>query len=240
MEPEIVYEDSDLLVINKPSGLVVNRAITVRQPTLQDWLESYLGQTKVEDDQANDFTRRSGIVHRLDKDTSGLLVVAKNLSSFTDLTCQFAKRQVKKTYLALVHGRVQPEAAEITAPIARNPFDREKFGIFPGGREAKTSYRLCSFWQSPRKDELTLVEVSPETGRTHQIRVHFKYAGWPLVSDPVYLGRKRVKQDQVWCPRLFLHAAKIVFHQPPSGGEVEVGCRLPEDLDLVMQGLNKI
>jgi 23S rRNA pseudouridine1911/1915/1917 synthase len=239
---DILYEDGDLVVLNKPAGLVVNRAITVKAPTVQDWVGKNLkiagrGQAG---DRERDFFRRAGLVHRLDKETSGCLLVAKNPASFANLSGQFARREVGKVYWALVHGEVKPAEGRIEAPVQRNPFNRQRFGVFPGGREARTSYRLLKLFVSAAGQKYSLLEVYPRTGRTHQIRVHLKYAGWPLVADSFYAGRKISRQDRKWCPRLFLHARRITFSQPVSGERISVEAPLPVDLKAALASLAEI
>lgn len=156
ISPKIIFEDKHLLVIDKPAGLVVNRAQTTTGPTLQDWLEAYL---KLMD---NGIGERAGIVHRLDKDTSGILLVAKTEPAFFELQRQFKERLVLKKYLALVHGEVKPSSGTIRAAISRSPFNRKKFGVFLGGREAETNYRVVK-----NIGRFSLLELEPKTGRTH-------------------------------------------------------------------------
>ncbi|MFH0943385.1 MAG: RluA family pseudouridine synthase [Candidatus Beckwithbacteria bacterium] len=203
MEVKIIFEDNDLLVVDKPAGMVVNRAQTTRgQLTLQDWL---MKEKQILID-------RAGIVHRLDKETSGVLVVAKSEPVMKSLQEQFKRRLVKKTYWCLVHGLVVPKEGRINLPISRNPFNRQRFGVFIGGREAETDYRVLNYYHLGL-EKFSLVEVKPKTGRTHQIRVHFKNLGFPLVGDEWYGGRKTSKKDRVWCPRLFLQAMAIELNQ---------------------------
>ena len=241
--PQILYEDEFLMVLNKPAGWVVNRAQTVKGETLQDWLEEKL-KVKSQKSKVNlDFLKRTGIVHRLDKDTSGILVVAKKPEAFENLQSQFKERKVSKHYLVLVHGKVQPPEGIIRAPIARNPFDRKKFGIFLGGREAETKYETISNFKfqisNSKKEIFTLLEVEPKTGRTHQIRVHLKYLGHPVVSDEFYAGRKTHRADKAWCPRQFLHASRLVFIHPQNREKVEFFAPLPEDLKKALKYLKE-
>jgi len=250
--PQILYEDEFLLVLNKPAGWVVNRSETIKEGTLQDWLENNLKllpagrQGKIESLKSY----RSGIVHRLDKDTSGVLVVAKTPEVFENLQKQFKERMVKKRYLVLVHGRVQPSEGIIRAPIARSPFDRKKFGIFLGGREAETKYKTISNFkfQIPylagrqanfKKKIFSLLEVEPKTGRTHQIRVHLKYFGYPVVADEFYAGRKTYRADKLWCPRQFLHASELSFVHPKTGERVKFSAPLPLDLKKALEYLER-
>ncbi len=236
--PKVIYQDDQILVIDKPSGLVVNRAKSVRGKTLQDWIEkkfkinSSLRQNRenYELKIASEFVRRSGIVHRLDKDTSGVMIVAKTLQAFTNLQRQFKQRKVRKKYLALTHGKVEPKVGDIRMPLGRQSENRKKFTVRLGGRQAETKYQVLKII-----DDLSLVVVTPKTGRTHQIRVHLKHIDHPLVADPIYLGKKRLKQDQTWCPRLFLHAHSLSFFHPQTKKRLIFKARLPEDLHHSLQ-----
>lgn len=231
--PKIIFEDDSFLVINKPAGLTVNRSETTKnEETVQDWIEDNFDFPI-----ANCQILRNGIVHRLDKETSGLLLVAKTSEAFENLQRQFKERKVKKKYLALVHGKVEPNEGVIEASISRSPFDRKKFGVFLGGREAKTSYRVLEYLGPVKRGEFTLLELTPETGRTHQIRVHLKFIGHSIVGDEKYAGRKTARDDRKWCPRQFLHAAGLSFFHPVTGKRIEVNSKLPSDLQLVMMKL---
>lgn len=238
MEIKIVFEDEVFLVIEKPAGVVVNRAQTVKGETVQDWAEKRLKDQGIEMGGESDFGRRAGIVHRLDKGTSGLLVIAKNPEAFSGLQTQFKARKVEKRYLALVHGRVVPKEGEIRLPVGRNPFNREKFGVFPGGREALTKYRTVSrFFVSG--SWFSLLEVWPKTGRTHQIRVHLKALGCPVVSDAKYAGRKTNRADRQWCSRMFLHASSLGFGHPRTKKWLQFESSLPPDLKKGLQFLEE-
>ncbi|KKU87966.1 MAG: Pseudouridine synthase [Candidatus Gottesmanbacteria bacterium GW2011_GWA2_47_9] len=232
MNIPILFEDESVLVINKPPGIVVNRAESVKGETVQDWIESKFpisnSQFSIED---KDFRDRAGIVHRIDKETSGLLLIAKTLLAFRELQRQFKERLVKKTYLAIVHGVVVPEEGEIRAPVGRLPWNRERFGIVPGGKEAVTRYARISNFQFPiSKEELSLVQLYPETGRTHQIRVHLKYINHPIVGDYLYAGRKTARRDRTWAPRVMLHAQKITFTHPVTGELLAFEAPIPDDM----------
>jgi 23S rRNA pseudouridine1911/1915/1917 synthase len=238
MTPGIIFEDAAFLVINKPWGITVNNAETTKnQETVQDYLVSnskFLVSNKNPNDQnEQEFNSKAGIVHRLDKDTSGVLVVAKTPEAYLNLKLQFQNRQVEKKYLALVHGRVIPPAGVINLPIERNPFNRTKFGVFPNGREAVTAYETAQAFP-----KFTLLMVSPKTGRTHQIRVHLKHLGHPVVSDPVYGGRKQRREDLKFCPRLFLHAASLTLKHPQSGEVMTFTASLPDELQKVLNLLH--
>ena len=195
--------------MDKPVGWIVNDATTVKdQPVLQNWLAKNLDYPL-----SKNREYRSGIVHRLDKETSGVMLVAKTKDMFEYLQSQFKTRLVQKTYLALVHGIVSPENGTIEATVGRLPWRRDRFGVLPGGREATTLYQVTGKFEQPETHEkLSLVECYPKTGRTHQIRIHLKHLGYPIVSDPFYAGRKTARNDRKWCGRLFLHAIKIEFN----------------------------
>lgn len=213
-------------MIEKPAGLVVNRAESVKEATVQDWVEKTVILKFAPPE--SDFRRRSGVVHRLDKETSGLLLIAKNAETFQYLQQQFKERQVEKKYLALVHGHLAPAAGEIKVPIARLPWNRERFGPVVTGRPSITRYQALDYL-TKNGQELTLVEVFPKTGRTHQIRVHLKYLRHPLVGDSFYLGQKELLLDHQWLPRLFLHASYLRFRRP-DGQWLVVTSQLPADL----------
>lgn len=234
MEPKIIFEDEFLLVIDKPSGMVVNRADTTKDiETVQDWTE-----TNFKFPIFNLPECRGGIVHRLDKETSGLLIIAKTLEAFTNLQAQFKNREVKKKYLALVHGKVIPEVGEINAPVGRLPWNRERFGVLPGGKEAVTRYKLMTNDQLPMTNKkYSLLELSPQTGRTHQIRIHLQYLGFPIVGDTFYAGRKQALEDRKFCPRVFLHASYISFAHPKSGEKLEFNSPLPLELEKILASL---
>lgn len=236
LRPRVVFEDKDILVLDKPAGIVVNRTKTTRRETIQDWVEEYFKVGKVEEIER---VERSGVVHRLDKETSGLLLVAKNPRSFENLQRQFKERRVEKRYLALVHGKVEPDQGIIRASISRSPFDRKKFGVFLGGREAETNYRTVTVGKRDGK-WVTLLELGPKTGRTHQIRVHLQHIGYPVVADQVYAGRKRSRDDRHWCLRQFLHASHLALSHPRTGKKIKFNSLLPGDLKkaLVAVGLS--
>ncbi len=246
----IIFEDGNFLVINKPSGLVVDKSETQQDNTLEDWLGRY--QLSSPSGAHSRQLERQGIVHRLDKETSGLLLVAKTQSALENLQAQFKERKVKKQYLALVHGTID-KGVRVEASIGRNPGNREKFTVLEKeGKEAVTEYEplekcqmsnvKCQMLFSDfnkiqmRKlermnyNQFTLLSCRPLTGRTHQIRVHLKYINFPIVSDEKYVGRKIYRLDKRWCPRLFLHAAKIGFYHPKTNEWVEFESELPEDL----------
>lgn len=226
MEPKVLYKDESFMVLDKPSGWVVNEAETTKNLlVVQDFLKENF---KYEISQ--DFEMRSGIVHRLDKETSGVLLIAKTPEIFLSLQAKFKERTIEKTYVALAHGEVKEKVGEIVAPLGRLKWNRRKFGVVAGGRESSTRYKVLKYY-STEKDKYTLLELYPKTGRTHQIRVHLKYLGHPIVADRTYAGRKTWRHDSAWCPRLFLHAKKISFMHPLTNEKVTFESKLPEDLE---------
>lgn len=245
---DILYEDNDLLVVNKPSGITVNRSETTSAETVQDLVERYLHrptnpyvQTVKEGEYKTPeqtFEERSGIVHRIDKETSGILLVAKNVQAFTILQKEFADRIVKKTYLALAHGNIVPTEGEINVPVGRLNYNRTHFGIVAGGRESVTHYRVISNFKlqivNGKSEDLSLVELYPKTGRTHQIRVHLKYLGHPIFGDELYAGRKTARNDRKILPRFFLHAAEISFVHPKTGKDMHLIAPLPQELEKIL------
>jgi 23S rRNA pseudouridine1911/1915/1917 synthase len=259
MDITILYEDDDLLVIDKPAGITVNRAETTRhETTIQDWAEEKIDSKKYESsvkekilkndseeklwDPEVEFFKRGGVVHRLDKETSGILLLAKNPESFAALQKQFKEREVKKVYVSLAHGKVNPEEGEINVPVGRLPWNRNRFGILPGGRESKTLYKVLQFYQNPKnKETLSLVELYPHSGRTHQIRVHLKYINHPVFADFLYAGRKTARADRLLLPRVFLHAAKISFSHPTTHTTISFESPLPQNLrELLAKLYNKV
>ncbi len=297
---EIIFEDEHLIAINKPAMMVVNFSKTSQDHTVQEWFASYLklGSGAVNDSTfANKstqslpawqallpehfpnlygtpqdiFDQRQGIVHRLDKDTSGILLLAKNPGSLINLLTQFRERQVKKKYLCLVHGQVKLDSGEINLPLARCRVNRHKYAVDIDGRAAITHYRvikrfppqlmkdlvdyLTNWPITINKDLITakvrqeliryqqgfsLLECLPQTGRTHQIRVHLSYLGHPLVADHTYSGKRRVKLDSWWCPRHFLHAQAIRFSHPATNQQLVLQAPLSQELQLVLDWLEQV
>ncbi len=231
--PKVLHDESKFLVIFKPPNFVVNDSNTTHSNnTVQEWLSQMSYPI------SNDRKLRSGIVHRLDKETSGLLIVAKTKDAFENLQGQFKNREVTKKYIALLHGKLEKKIGEIEATIGRLPWNRERFGVYPLGRNSFTKYKLLSVYKKGN-DTFSLVEYSPKTGRTHQLRVHSKFIGHPIVSDPFYAGRKTARNDRKWCPRLFLHATNIKFLHPKTNKSVEFGSDLPNDLKQSLNILEK-
>ena len=240
MDTHILYQDDDCLVVNKPPGLIVNRAQSVKGETVQDWIEqsgSIAGITEDGTPETKEFIARSGIVHRIDKETSGILVCAKNPKAFIRLQQEFKERDVQKTYLAIVHGDLVPATGEVNAPVGRLPWNREHFGILPGGKEAVTAYtKLSSFPHGKNKETVSFVELRPHTGRTHQIRVHMKYINHPLVGDYLYAGRKTSRLDRTWVSRCMLHAWKITILHPVTGAPLAIEAPIPDDMNRIIKG----
>jgi 23S rRNA pseudouridine1911/1915/1917 synthase len=220
----IVYEDDDVIVIDKPAGLVVHPAAGHDSGTLVNALLGYIPEWEGIGGEV-----RPGIVHRLDKDTSGLIVAAKNDRALQFLQDQFKARTIKKMYLALVEGVLEPREGIIDAPIGRSKTDRKKMAVTRDGRSARTRYRVRQIYRQP---DLTLVEAYPETGRTHQIRVHFAWLKHPLVGDEVY-GRQR---PSVLLDRHFLHAASLTLTLPNGETHTFIS-KLPDDLQHVLDQL---
>jgi 23S rRNA pseudouridine1911/1915/1917 synthase len=220
---DILYEDDELLVINKPPGIVVHPSAGHEEHTLVNALLHHCrGQLS-----GIGGVARPGIVHRLDMETSGCLVVAKNDTTHLALSAQFAGRSLEKVYLAIVCGELPQESGEICAAIARHPNHRKRMAVTRGGRKARTTYRVVE-----RLRAATLVEAQPHTGRTHQIRVHFQHLGCPLVGDPVYGKRpsKRVAELTGYtAPRHLLHAHKLSFKHPRTGETLSLEAPPPAD-----------
>lgn len=209
---EVVYEDEDVAVVYKPEGMVVHPANGNNEGTLVNGLlyEMDLNDT------IND-VKRPGIVHRIDKDTSGLLMIAKNDLALKSLSSQLKEHSCNRIYVALVYGEIAENKGRIEAPIGRDPQDRKKMAIVAGGKEAVTNFKVLERFKG-----FTLIECKLETGRTHQIRVHMKYIGHPLVGDKEY-GPKRIIGDT----GQFLHAKTIGFKHPRTGKYMEFSHELP-------------
>jgi RluA family pseudouridine synthase len=270
-QPTILYEDDSFIAINKPSGMTVNKADTTKSEiTVQDWIlashpelasgssrkEKMLNQVfdreaqteSVQHDNEKDtynieeeFYNRGGIVHRLDKETSGILLIAKTPQAFGALKSQFMNRQVQKTYSALAHGKIIPPVGTISVPMGRLAFNRKRFGVVAGGRESITEYNVVSTFQllvsKNHYEVLSLVSLQPHTGRTHQIRVHLKHINHPIFADELYGGRKTARDDRKLLPRLFLHAAKLRFAHPTTGEIMTLESQLPEELQGFLKNL---
>ena len=220
---DIVYEDDDVIVVNKPQGMVVHPAPGHPDHTLVNALLYHSPLSTING------TFRPGIVHRIDKDTSGLLMVAKNDLAHQSLAEQLRNKTNKREYRALVYGQIKEDEGTIDAPLGRNPQDRKKQAVVKGGRHAVTHFKVMK-----RYDNFTLVKCILETGRTHQIRVHMKYIGHPLVGDPLYGPRKVIGKDGQ-----FLHAALLGFKHPRTGKELVFEAPLPENFQKMLDKLDK-
>ena len=266
MEIPIIFEDSEIVVIDKPSGIVCNRAETITEPTLQDWWDGRYqtvnpklqtlnprqvqnSKSEITDDEKY-FVERSGLVHRLDRETSGVMVMAKTTDAFVSLLKQFKQHSVQKVYMALTHGYWDAKEGQIDLPIARRRDDRKKFGVREDGRESVTRYEVLTEynnWEFPKELKVddrgyvgfTLVEFKPRTGRTHQIRVHAKQMGHPIVGDFDYAGRKRSREDRKWAHRVLLQAQKIEFEHPRNGKRIHFESNNAE-LNEVMKYLKSV
>ena len=223
---EIIYEDNDIIVVNKPKGMVVHPANGNPDGTLvnaimaicKDSLSGIGGEL------------RPGIVHRLDKDTSGLLIIAKNDKAHVNMSEQIKNHQVKKTYIALVRGAVKENEATINMPIGRSTSDRKKMAVNKNGKEAITHIKVLK-----RYDKYTLLEVNIETGRTHQIRVHLSHIGYPIIGDYTYSNGKNEFGVVGQC----LHAKKLEFKHPITNKEMKLEAPLPEYFEKIINELDK-
>ena len=233
MEPTVIFENADVVVINKPAGMVANKAETVLEETIQEWFfGKYLkntvsGNTEGGKNEMSEFLEKGGVVHRLDKDTSGVMILAKNEDAYKFLKQQFLERKTEKKYIALVHGQFRDESGEVAKPLMRHPRNRQRFTV--GGDPVRTAITEWKVMKNVGK-EFCLLELFPHTGRTHQLRVHMQYLHHPIVSDPIYGFAKRWRQDFTWCTRLFLHAQslKLVL---PGGEEKTFETQLPVELE---------
>ena len=223
---EIIYEDTDIIVVNKPKGMVVHPANGNPDGTLvnaimaicKDSLSGIGGEI------------RPGIVHRLDKDTSGLLIVAKNDKAHVNMSEQIKNHEVKKTYIALVRGCIKENEATIDMPIGRSNSDRKKMAVNKNGKNAVTHIKVLK-----RYDKYTLLEINIETGRTHQIRVHLSHIGFPVIGDYIYSNGKNEFGVMGQC----LHAKELEFKHPISGNDMKLQASLPEYFEDILKNLNK-
>ncbi len=223
---EVLYEDNDIIVVNKPKGLVVHPANGNQDGTLVNALMKICKGTL----SGIGGEIRPGIVHRLDKDTSGVLIVAKNDKAHLALCEQIKNREVKKTYLALTRGIIKENEATINMPIGRSTTDRKKMAVVKTGKEAITHFKVLE-----RFKENTLLEINLETGRTHQIRVHLSQIGYPIVGDMVYSNGK----NKFGVQGQMLHAWKIKFMHPITGKEMEIEAPLPPYFEDVLEKLKE-
>jgi len=232
---DILYEDESVIVINKPAGMVVHPAPGNPGGTVVNAVLAHAPEVATVGD-----AQRPGIVHRLDKETSGLLLIARREAAMRALQSQFRARTIKKTYLALCIGQVWPERGMIDKPIGRHPGKRTQMAILAGGREAMTQYVVTEVFAEPRGQGATcysLVRAHPLTGRTHQLRVHLASIGYPIVGDALY-GMRRDPLTRQLRPRHMLHASELTFVSPASGQEVKVHAPLPDDMRRVLDALS--
>lgn len=220
---DIVYEDADVAVINKPQGMVVHPSAGHASGTLVNAIMFH-----IKDLSSINGIIRPGIVHRIDKDTSGLLMIAKNDVAHESLAAQLKAKTNKRRYIALVHGEVPNEKGTIEAPIGRNPKERKKQAVVAGGKAAKTRFTVLE-----RFSGYTLLALELETGRTHQIRVHMAYIGFPLAGDPLYGPSKTLRPNH----GQFLHAETLGFEHPTTGELMEFQVDIP---DIFAQQLEKL
>jgi len=237
LEPEsipldIVFEDDYVIVINKPAGMVVHPGSGNKEKTLVNALLGYCG----DDLSGIGGEERPGIVHRLDKDTSGLMVIAKNDFAHKKLSEQFEKKTLQRTYWACVYGVPCPHEGEIELPLGRNPKDRKKIAVRSDGKNAITRYRVLKDFGIA-----SLVECKLLTGRTHQIRVHLTHIGHPIIGDKVYKGRTPRKSEEFLknFPRQALHAIKLEFLHPKTGKTKRFKTELPQDMKRLIDKLEK-
>ncbi|MDQ3098461.1 MAG: RluA family pseudouridine synthase [bacterium] len=244
----ILFQDDHLIAIDKPYGMSVAPSESDKDVTVAEIITEQLGIP----------LERAGIIHRLDKDTSGVLLVAKSQEMLDLMQGLFKRREVHKTYTALVHAAVAEDKGVVRAPIARNPQNREKFGVFEGGRDSETVFEVDHRLTLPfakieemlgamtkkeknfyMKDALDycLLKLHPKTGRTHQIRVHMKYIHHPIVGDEVYTGKKLYRFDNRWCTRQFLHASTIEFEHPINRSQIKIDSPLAQDLVTALEFL---
>ncbi len=225
---DIIYEDEDLILINKPAGIVVHPSVGHESGTLVNAVLAYCPDLPGVGGE-----KRPGVVHRLDKNTSGLILFAKNDHALRYLQRQFKDRTVVKVYQALVYGVLSQNEILIDAPIGRDPKDRKRMAVIPPESSARSRAALTRIKTMTRFDEYTLLECHPLTGRTHQLRVHLAFAGYPIVGDGVYGRRKR----QLLVGRHFLHAGMLTFRRPSDDREKTFSSPLPLELQSILDEL---
>ncbi len=218
---KIIYQDKDILILNKKSGVVCTKEGRYDKETLEDWLIQKFGENNLP---------RQGIVHRLDKGTSGLMVVVKNTETRNKILEMFKKKEIKKTYLALIEGDLSSDG-NIKVPIARSKYTFGKFTVSEEGKMAETSFKLLKKYYFENK-VYSLIEINLKTGRTHQIRVHFSYLRWPLVGDFTYGGTKLLGLS-----RPFLESIKMEFKHPQIGADLSFEGELASDLKELLSKL---
>jgi 23S rRNA pseudouridine1911/1915/1917 synthase len=248
---DILYEDDDVIAVNKAAGMVVHPGAGNQHGTLANAILAHApGIASVGD------PTRPGIVHRLDKETSGIVLLAKNVAAYSALQAQFKRRVVKKLYLALCVGDVHPPRGIINKPIGRDPLHRQRMAVIVGGRESVTQYavgevfrvaetRMLSEIEFPNAEPVELkkggaysfVRARPATGRTHQLRVHFASIGFPIVGDALYGATRHDALSRALAPRHLLHASEVLFELPSSGKAIHLYAPLPDDMRRVIDAL---
>ena len=223
---DVVYEDGDVIVVNKPSGMVVHPAPGHADGTLVNALLYHCGESL----SGIGGALRPGIVHRIDRDTSGLIIAAKNDAAHQSLTAQLSDHTLGRTYECIVTGNLREDSGTVDAPIARHPTDRKKMAVVQGGRNAVTHWEVIA-----RYPGYTHVRCRLETGRTHQIRVHMAYLGHPILGDTVYGSKKEVPGLTGQC----LHAVGLQFLHPRTGELVQLTCPLPEEFTKMLKKIDK-
>lgn len=223
---DVVYEDADVIVVNKPSGLVVHPAPGHPDGTLVNALLYHCGESL----SGVGGALRPGIVHRIDRDTSGLIIAAKNDAAHQGLAAQLKDHTLARTYECIVTGNLREDRGTVDAPIARDPRDRKRMAVVPGGRDAVTHWEVIA-----RYPGYTHVRCKLETGRTHQIRVHMAYLGHPILGDMVYGAKKPVPGLTGQC----LHAVELRFLHPRTGEAVELRCPLPEEFQTMLRKIDR-
>ncbi len=224
---DIVYEDEHIIVVNKERGMVVHPAVGHHDGTLVNALLYHTQEMETIGDEG-----RPGIVHRLDKNTSGLLIAAKTDSAHQKLTSMFSQRKIKKEYLAVLQGRIKGREGVINLPIGRDPGDRKKMAVVSGGRSSVTRWKLKKHYK-----EWTLVSAYPETGRTHQLRVHFTYLGHPLVGDPEYGPGAEPPSPMTGQA---LHSYRLSFHHPITGEPMNLEAPIPDDMEMLIDRIDSL
>jgi 23S rRNA pseudouridine1911/1915/1917 synthase len=232
---DIRYEDEHIAIINKPAGMVVHPGAGITGGTLANAIAYHFGLST---EAANNENRhRVGIVHRLDKDTSGLIIVAKTDKAHEKLSEQFQMRKVEKDYIALLHGELTGQAGQIIAPIARDRRNRLRMAVTRSGKEAITNWTVKEQFH-----KFTLCNVRIKTGRTHQIRVHFAYINHPIVGDRLYnkgrdntINNHAIRDYILHMNRFFLHSYKLAFRHPVTGNRISLECELPPDLEELLE-----
>jgi 23S rRNA pseudouridine1911/1915/1917 synthase len=240
---EVIYEDEQVIVVVKPAGMLVHPTLSVKSGTLANALAYHLNKVRIEGGRwtiapafplvDSEPVVRPGMIHRLDRSTSGLIVLAKTPRALTVLSRHFRKRLVEKRYVALVDGGVEEQAGSISAPIGRDPDQRPRWRVMDGGRHAETKFRVLE-----RMAQATLLELEPVTGRTNQLRIHCAYIGHPIIGDEMYGSCADVQpgsRNTETMMRLCLHASSLAFHHPVSGEWLEFTSPLPDDFSVMVE-----